>query len=132
VESRREECDHRINLEDGTFRRVGEANVGILLILLLVISGNTWLLLRVWKKQRVRYYSFCYSREEAPFNFWLGVCIIALSLLWWSAMAILVTISLINGPLYDQRNCPSAKGWEKALNCPSVDENGEYVPRGGQ
>jgi hypothetical protein len=68
----------------------------------MFLSANTWLLLRVWKRQRVKYYGFTYTRKDDPFNFWLSISLLTLSLIWWSALAIVVVVSAIWGPLFHQ------------------------------
>ena len=102
------------------------------IFLAVCIAYGALVLWRAWAKGFVKYGPIHYTREDEPIYFWFFVVLFCLAEIWLVGMLVLVIYSLIHGPLYDQRNCPTARGWEKAWNCPSVDENGAYVPRGGR
>lgn len=86
---------------------------------------------RAWAKGFIRYGPIRYTRQDDAVYFWFFVVFFCLAEIWLVGMLVFVLISLISGPIVDQRKCPAAHGWWKALNCPSVDQNGAYVPRAG-
>jgi hypothetical protein len=96
----------------------------------LFIPGGAFMLWRILRRGSVKQYGAVFTRKDDPFTFWFVVFLLILAEIWFIGMLVLVVISLINGPIVDQSKCPAAHGWWKALNCPSVDANGAYVPRG--
>jgi len=100
-------------------------------IFLAVCIAYFWLVLwRAWVKGFVKYGPIRYTKQDDPIYYWFFVVLFCVAEIWLVGILGLVVISLINGPIFDQRNCASAKGWKKDLNCPSVDATGAYVPRG--
>lgn len=99
------------------------------MFLAVCIAYGGLVLWRAWAKGLVKIWPIRYTKQDDPFYFWFFVVLFCLVEIWCVGMLVVVVISLINGPILDQRNCPSAQGWEKVLSCPSVDENGAYEPR---
>lgn len=86
---------------------------------LACIAYSGFVLWRAWAKGFVKYGPIRYTRQGDPIYFWFVVILFGMCGFWFGGMLILVTISLINGPLVDQRDCLSTHGWRAALNCPS-------------
>ncbi len=97
--------------------------------LAVCIAYGGLVLWRAWAKGFVKYGSINYTKKDDPIYFWFFVFLFCLVEIWLVGMFVLVVYSLIYRPIYDQRNCPSATGWDKAMNCPSVDENDAYMLR---
>ena len=102
------------------------------IFLAVCIAYGAFVLWRAWTKGFVKYGPIQFTREADTFTFWFLVTTFCICELWFVGMLVLVVYSMINGSIYDQRNCPTAQGWEKAWSCPSVDENGAYIPLGGR
>jgi len=105
--------------------------IWVWLFLLVCIAYSSFVLWRAWTKGFVQQGPFRYTRQDDLFTFWFIVVMFCLCEFWFVGMLVLLIVVMIHGPIVDQGKCPSEHGWEKALNCPSVDANGEYVPRGG-
>jgi hypothetical protein len=99
------------------------------MFLALCIAYGALVLWRAWAKGFVKYGPIRFTRKDDTFTFWFLVGTFCICEFFLVGMLVLVVVALINGPIVDQRKCPTAHGWWKALNCPSVDENGAYVPR---
>ena len=84
---------------------------------------------RAWAKNYVKYGSIHITKKDNPSIFWFLVATLCLCEIWVIGMQTLSAYVSIEGPVFDQRNCPTAQGWEKAWNCPSVNQNGELAPR---
>jgi hypothetical protein len=103
--------------------------IWVWIFLAVCIAYGGLVLWRAWAEGFVKYGPIRYTKQDDPAYFWFFVVLFCLAEIWFVGMLVIVVISLINGPIVDQRKCPTAHGWWKTLNCPSVDENGAYVPR---
>lgn len=69
----------------------------------ILLSYNSFLLWRAWKKGYFRYAYFIYSEEDAPIYFWFFLVIFTITEFVLAIMLTLLVVSAIWGPVFSQR-----------------------------
>ena len=82
------------------------------------IAYGALVLWRAWVKGFVKFGPLYYTKQANPIYFWFLVVVFFLCETYFVGLTTLLVISLIVGPLFDQRDCENAHGWKAALLCP--------------